>query len=122
MEPVQVRRSTGKKTPTASNRSYTLDGHQLECLSSIIDLGITIISDLSWSRHIEVTVAKANKTFGLLKLICQYDVRDASIKTLLSCAFIRSKVEYGSSVWSPYTIKHRALIDNVQPRATKFIS
>ena len=81
----------------------------LEDVSSIIDLGITIISDLSWSRHIEVTVAKANKILGLLKRIC-YDVRDASIKKLLSCSLIRPKVEYGSSVWSPYTIKHRALI------------
>ena len=66
------------------------------------------------------TVAKTNKTRGLLKRIC-YDVRDESIKKLLYCALIRPKLEFGSSVWSPYTIKHRALIENVQRRATKFI-
>ena len=80
-----------KKIPATSNRSYTLDGHQLECVSSIIDPGITITSDLSWSRHTDVTVAKANKTFGLLKRIC-YDVRDASIKKLLYCVLIHPNV------------------------------
>lgn len=68
-----------EKTPTTSNRIYNLDGHQLECVSSINHLGITITSDLSWSRPIEVTVAKVKKTLGLLKRIC-YDVRDASTK------------------------------------------
>ena len=94
-----------KITSTTSDQSYTLDGNQLECASSIIDLGITITSDLSWSRHTEVTVAKANKTLGLLNSIC-YDMRDASIKKLLYCSLIRPKLEFGSSAWSPYTFKH----------------
>ena len=108
-----------KKTPMTSNRSYTLDGHQLECVPSINDLGITIYRDLSWSRHIERTVAKANKTLGLHKRIC-YDLRDARTKKLLYCALIRPKLEYGSSAWSPYTTKHHGLIESVQRRATKF--
>ena len=29
--------------------------------------------------------------------------------------------EYCSSVWSPYTAKHRALVEDVQRRATKFV-
>ena len=107
-------------TPITSNRSYTLDGHQLEGVSSINDLGFTITSDLPWSRHIEVTVPKANNTLGLLKRIC-YDMRDRSTKKLLYCALMPPKLEYSSSVWSPYTFKHRALIENVQRTATKFI-
>ena len=34
---------------------------------------------------------------------------------------MRSKLEYASNVWSPYTIKHKLLIENVQRRATRFI-
>ena len=56
-----------KKTPTTSNGSYTWDGHQLECVSSIIDLSVTITSDLSWSRHNEVTVAKPIRLLASLK-------------------------------------------------------
>ena len=39
----------------------------------------------------------------------------------LYCVLICLKLEYGSSVWSPCTIKHHAHIENVQQRATKFI-
>ena len=31
------------------------------------DLEVTVSCDLSWSKHIEVIVAKANKTLGLIK-------------------------------------------------------
>ena len=46
---------------------YELDGHQLECVSCVKDLGVTVSCDLSWSKHIAVIVAKANKTLGLIK-------------------------------------------------------
>lgn len=61
-----------KKTPITSSWSYTLNGHQLEYVPSINDLGITITSDLSKSRHIELNFAKDNKTLGLLEIICYY--------------------------------------------------
>jgi hypothetical protein len=32
-----------------------------------------------------------------------------------------TNLEYASSLWSPYTIKHKRLVENVQWRATKFI-
>ena len=38
-----------------------------------------------------------------------------------SSALVRPLLEYSSSVWSPYLVKHRRLIENIQRRATKFI-
>ena len=46
---------------------YELNGHRLECFSHVKDLGVTVSSDLSWSKHIGVTVAKADKTLELIK-------------------------------------------------------
>ena len=46
---------------------------------------------------------------------------DRVTKKLLYCSLVRPRLEYYSNVWSPYTIKHRRLIENVQRRATKFI-
>ena len=37
---------------------YELDGYRLECLPHVKDLGVIVSSDLSWSKQIEVTVAK----------------------------------------------------------------
>ena len=40
---------------------------------------------------------------------------------LLYCSIVRPKLEYSSELWSPYTIKHQMILENVQRRATKFI-
>ena len=43
----------------------------MEQVTHVTDLGITISNDLSWSKHTEITAAKANKTQGLIKRICR---------------------------------------------------
>ena len=43
------------------------DQDRLECLPHVKDLGVIVSSDLTWSKHIEVIVAKADKTLGLIK-------------------------------------------------------
>ena len=48
-------------------------------------------------------------------------MKNTNTRRILYCALVRPKLEYASSVWSPYTIKNRLLIENVQRRATKFI-
>ena len=79
-----------------------------------------IANNVCWSKHIESIVSSANKTLGLVKRICK-EVKNTNTRKTLYCALVRPKLEYVSSVWSPYTIKHRLLIENVQRRATKFI-
>ena len=99
---------------------YTIDNQSLDCVPFIMDLGVTVSNDLSWSRRIESIVAKANKTLGLVKRVCK-ELPDLKVRKLLYCALVRPKLEYVSSLWSPYTVKYRSLIENVQRRATKFI-
>jgi hypothetical protein len=114
----QALRVSRKKTKIVSQ--YNLDGQPLECVPYVKDLGVTVCSDMSWSRHIEETVAKANRTLGLVKRTCK-DTHDQRVRKLLFCALVRPILEYASSLWSPYTIKHKRLVENVQRRATKFI-
>ena len=104
------------KTQTSYNRT----GQQLEQVTHISDLGITVSSDLSWFKHIENIAAKANKTLGLIKRISR-GITDFATRRLLYCTLVRPKLEYASNVWSPSAVKHRSLIENVQRRATKFI-
>ena len=76
-----------------------------------------ISNDLSGSKHIESIVSKANRTLGLIKRICK-EIKDTNTRRILYGALVRPKLGYASSVWSPYTIKHRLLIENIQRRAT----
>ena len=107
-----------KRAPTRTQ--YSINENILEQVSTFKDLGVLISNNLSWSKHIESIVSKANKTLGLIKRICK-EVKNTNTRRILYCALVRPKLEYASSVWSPYTIKHRLLIENVQRRATKFI-
>ena len=46
---------------------------------------------------------------------------DANIFKQLFKSLVRPHLEYGAPVWSPYTIKSKELLENVQRRATKTI-
>ena len=109
-----------RKKKLENETRYNLNCQPIEKVMHIRDLSVTVSSDLSWSRHIEVTASKANKTLGLIKRICR-NMRDYATRRLLYCTLVRPQLEYASNVWSPYTIKHKSLIENIQRRATKFI-
>ena len=91
----QALRVSRKKTKIVSQ--YNLDGQPLECVPYVKDLGVTVCSDMSWSRHIEETVAKANRTLGLVKRTCK-DTHDQRVRKLLFCALVRPILEYASSL------------------------
>ena len=65
--------------------------------------------------------AKANKILGLVKRVCGRDIIDIRIRKLLYISLVRPMLEYISNIWSPCTVTHCHLIENVQRRATKFI-
>ena len=109
-----------KKISSATNRNYTLDDRELESVPYNTDPGIIMSNNMSWNRHIEETVMRANRTLGLLKRVCK-EMRDPNIRKQLYCALVRPKLEYGSNLRSPYTSKHRSLLENTQRRATKFM-
>ena len=51
--------------------TYFLRGQTLETLSASKYLGIIIISDLSWSTHVEDVAARGNRTVGFLRGNCR---------------------------------------------------
>ena len=83
------------------------------------DLGITFQSNLKFDRHINLTVNKANKILGLIKRT--FTRLDISTFITLYKSLVRSILDYGGSVWSPWTKKNIQLVENVQRRATKIV-
>ena len=74
-----------KKFP--NKHQYNLDDQSFEQVTNIKELGITVSSNLSWSKHIKVTVAKSKKTLGLIKRICRY-INDCATRRLLYCSLV----------------------------------
>ena len=95
-------------------------GYNIGNVESIKYLGITITNDLKWNAHIIKICTKANRTLGFLMrnlYSCPQDVKEATYKTL-----VRPILEYGSSVWDPYTQGLQDELEKVQNRAARFVT
>ena len=75
--------------------------------------------DLKWNTHIINICTKANRTLGFLRrnlFSCPQNVKEAAYKGM-----VHPILEYGSSVWDPYTLI--GLQDEkVQNRAARFVN
>ena len=93
-----IRISTNKKQILRTN--YHIHGHTLEVVDSSKYLGVTISEDLTWKKHIDNTVNKANKTLGFIRRNlgdCTAPVKAAAYSTV-----VRPVLEYSSTVWDPH--------------------
>ncbi len=119
--------ATKCKCLTINNRdpnllfNYTINNTVLERVNDIKDLGLTVTSALSWTKHIETKISKADKMLGLIKRTIGYR---CPLKTKLNLynAMVKTSLSYGSIIWSYGTKKNLKLVEAVQRRATKYIS
>ena len=100
--------------------NYTLKGHVLQNEDYTRYLGVELQSNLSWNRHIDQTVKKANIMLGFLRRNLR--VSNESTKTSAYRSMVRPLLEYCSTVWSPYTQEHIQKIEMVQLRAARYVT
>ena len=112
-----IRISTNKKQILKTN--YHIHGHTLQVVDSSKYLGITISEDLTWKKHIDNTVNKANKTLGFIRRNlgdCTAPVKAAAYSTV-----VRPVLEYSSTVWDPHQTSDIHNLEQVQRRAARFV-
>ena len=97
-----------------------LDHNALERVDTINDLGVTVTSNLSWSKNIKSISAKANSLLGMIRRSISFDA-PSPVKFQLYVSHIRSILEYCSPIWSPANVKDILLLERVQRHATKYI-
>jgi len=66
----------------------------------IKDLGIAFEVKLNFGLHISEKVNKANSILGIIKRNFRYLSKESFV--MLYKALVRSHLEYGNAVWSPY--------------------
>ena len=117
-EKCEVIRITNKKRPLCSD--YFIHNQKLALRTEAKYLGVTIGSDLSWSRHADNITKKANSTMGFLKK----NIRSApqAAKETAYKTFVRPIVEYAATTWAPFTDTETSKIEMVQRRAARFVS
>jgi hypothetical protein len=92
---------------------------ELEQVSSIKDLGIIVDNHLTFAEHIHAKINKAYSMLGIIKRT--FNNMTAHTFNMLYKGLVRSQLEYGNSVWSPYMKKLIEELERVQMRATKII-
>ena len=89
----------------------------IETVHKHTDLGIVVDDRLKFDDHINSIVNKANQMMGIISRM--FTNLDKDIFLPLYKTMVRSKLEYGQSVWAPYLLKDIRKLEAVQRRATK---
>ena len=91
----------------------------LKCLDCEKDIGIHIDEHLTFSKHIDYIIKKANGVLAVTRRSFQY--MDCEIFKNLYKGIIRPQLEYATPVWNPHLKSHIKAIEAVQIRATRMI-
>ena len=93
---------------------FHVNSEPMQTTSKARDLVVLVTDNLEWSSHI-------SHIHSVASLIALHTFSTTNIWTLLKIyvTYIMPKLEYNSSVWSPYLRKDIKLIASVQKRFTR---
>ena len=106
----------GKSNPCYD---YRLNGIAIRSVFDARDLGVIIDSELLFDKHVDSVVKKAYMRIGIL--FRSFVTRDVRTLRQAYVTFIRPILEYASTVWSPYKVKHITAIERIQRHFTRRI-
>lgn len=99
--------------------SYSINGKNLKYVSKIKDLGVIFQEDLSFVEHIISITVQSSKMLGFILRNCHINFSVDTLKGLYY-SLVRSKLEYGSVVWSPYQAVYIATLERTQHRFLRY--
>lgn len=121
--------NTGKCTVVSFTRrtdryfqhfAYKINNSNLSRSRVVKDLGVLFDDKLSFKNHVESIISRATKLLGF---ICRSLKPFNNINThkLLYNTYVRSILEYGTTIWNPYYYTHTQPVENVQRKFTRLL-
>ena len=101
--------------------SYSIGNAVICKVTEIKDLGVTFCSNLNFNVHICNIVSKSYRMFGFMRRILK-PISDPAVYLSLYHTLIRSRLEYCSFIWSPYSQCMINKIEQVQKKFLKTVS
>ena len=105
---------------SSSNACLHLGNDVIETVQNTKDLGVHIDTNLTFSTHINIIVARAHARANLIHKC--FLSKDQRVLTKAFVTYVRPILEYVSVMWSPYHIKEISKVESVQRRFTKRIA
>ena len=109
------------KTRANTNFVYQINGNPLECVVQIRDLGVLFCSSLDFFSHVDTIISRALRMLGFIKRCTKQFVDINAIKTLYF-AYVRTHLEYASSVWSRNYAYHIHCLESVQRKCCRYLN
>lgn len=110
---------TNRRNPT--EHIYSIGAELLNAVSNIKDLGVMFDEKLTFDNHIGFVTSRAYKNLGFMNRITK-EFRNEKCLKLLYNALVRSGLEYGSVIWSPFQQNKIARIEKVQRKFTRILA
>ena len=107
-----------RRTPEMQVPPLTLNGVPLERVETFKYLGLLLLSDLSWSNHIDSVCSRAKRILGLLYRQYYHHADSEAIRQLY-ISLVRPHLEYGCTVWDLHTHKNKEALEKVQKFACR---
>ncbi|KAI8438347.1 hypothetical protein MSG28_010913 [Choristoneura fumiferana] len=104
---------TRKRTVIPS--TYNIDGHILNEVDSIRDLGVILDGKLTFIPHIENIIKRASRVLGFV-IRNTKSFKSSKSKILVYNSLVRSILEYCSVVWRPHYATHSLRLERIQKR------
>ena len=101
------------------NFQYELGGNVIPSKTYCRDLGVYVGNDLYYRHHYETITRNGHYLCKLIRN--SFASQNVDFLVFMYKTYILPKIEYASSVWSPYYKKDVDLIEKVQKKFTKFI-
>lgn len=100
--------------------TYFLDNSPLSRHGLVKDLGVLFDPKLDFSSHIDEIINKAYRSLGFI-FRSTLRLQDVDTYKILYSAFVRSKLEYCSSIWCPDTLTTSKRIERIQERFVRLV-
>ena len=99
---------------------YTVGGTVLTPQSEVKDLGVVFDSKLSFDNHISSITSDAYRILGFV-IRSSHSFRNLNTMILIYNAFVRSKLEYASTVWHRHVGSHGDKLEKVQKKFLRYL-
>lgn len=110
---------TRKKLPTQFE--YQINGIKIDKSDSVRDLGVLMDAKLTFSNHVDSIVGRAYKSLGFILRTSQ-PFSDIGCLKMLYYSYVRSILEYCSSIWNPQYLIYIQSIEGIQNKFLKHLN
>ena len=84
------------------------------------DLGITFTNDFKFSKHINLSICKANKMLGIM--YHSFHILTPTVFHMLYISLVRPHLDYVSIIWNTHLLKDIRALEAIQRWATWLVS